>query len=430
MSTMRSLSELKLAVARIEHQSSNLGLRQISEFPLADEHTKKYQFPLHCDLSGIYIGHISTINVAGHSPFLGQWKQTQARHPVFSLPVGARLKLARESYLRFCAFSAEEIANEQLTSNQEELLRVLALAMLHDLTDVRQDCKWLPSFASVVSNWKSLISLSYWKLYLDSPRFKFPSFRIWRETADGDWCGYLQACWERKKDYEKNVSAAITEEEHRRAVEAERIMLRIRDDVVGKRPMSPKLLWRWFEQNMPSRYKKDISTWMSEIFFASEKSIHDNTIRDVELFAEMAAAELPLGSTISHAFFAVLDSKRELLSNYYQGYAILDDDWDSEDGTNASGAAELLEQQEPAGPEPRREDFGSVALFLVAKARWHLASKERTKFRQEALAKQQVASVKPTFIPDLPWKDDEDEDELDATQQFINNNRDYDQDAA
>lgn len=414
-STLRNLTELKLAVARIENSASNMGLKQISEFPLATERTKKYQFPLYCDLTGIHIGSIATINVAGHSPYLGQWKNTQARHPVFSIPIGARLKLARESYLRFCALDPSEIASLEIVQNQEQLLQVLTVAMLHELTEVKQDCIWLPTFATVTTVWNSLLSLSYWKLYLESQRFKFPAFRVFADSADSDLTGFLQACWERKKEYERNVSAAITEEEHRRMAEAERIMLRIRDDIAGKRPMSSKLLWRWFEQNMPPRYKKDIEGWMKDIFFATEKTIHDNTIRDVELFAEMAAAELPLGSSISHAFFEILNSKKSLLTTYYRAYEMLDDD----DFDASDEEATLEEATTPELPEPRKQDFTNLALYLKAKANWQLSRSDRTKHRKAAMAKQQEATVKPTFIPELPWM--QDEDDSDATEQFLDN---------
>lgn len=418
-SSLRSLTELKLAVARIEHSSSNLGLKQISEFPLATQYTKKYQFPLYCDLSGIWIGVISTINVAGHSPYLGQWKATQARHPVFSLPVGRRLKLARESYLRFCALSPEEIADMDTVKQQEQLLRVLALSMLHDLTDVKQDSVWLPSFAIVTNVWSSLLSLSYWKLYLESARFRFPSLRIFPDTADGDLSGFLQACWDRKKEYERNVSAAISEEEQKRLEQAERIMLRIRDDIAGKRPMSSKLLWRWFEQNMPPRYKKDVGGWMQEIFFANEKTIHEWTIKDVELMAEMTAAELPLGSSISHAFFEVLNSKRQLLATYYRAYDILDEGFGEEYEAVESGEAQAP-STEPL-PEPVKTDYVSLALFLKAKALWHLQSSERTKHRKEALAKQSKVTVNPSFIPELPWlEEDAAQDGRDATNHVLN----------
>lgn len=411
MSTLRDLASLKLAVARIEHAGDNQNLRQISSLPLATEATKKYQFPLHCQRTGIYIGSISTINVAGHSPFLGQWRDSQAFHPVFSLPAGAKLKLARESYLRFCALSADEIANTELVAKQEELMQVLLVAILHDMADVKQDSKWMPTFATTVANWKSLISLSYWRLYLESTRFKFPSFRVFPATADGDLRGFLEACWERKKDYERGITAAIDREAAAQAAEAERIMVRIRDDIAGKRPMAPKLLWRWFEQNMPKRYTKDINGWMSDIFFANEKQLHqlEVTVKDIETFAEMAAAELPTGSSISHAFFEVVNSKHQLLANYYQGYAILDSDWEADfvvdQPTTVAGEAVAVEPQ----PEPQRHEFDSTAKYLIAKSKWHLANAERTTHRRAALEKQQQLTVKPSFIPELPWQEEADD---------------------
>lgn len=397
---------------------SSYSLREITDFPLATEQTKKYFYPLHCQLTGLQVGSISTINVAGHSPYLGQWKDTQARHPIFSLPHGALVKLAKTSYLRFCAFSDAEVASEELVSKQEQLLQICAVALLHQLTTVGQEVTWLPSFPAVSENWNSLIGLSYWKLYLESERFRFPSVRINRHERELDLRDYLQVCWDRKKEYERVVNDKAEEEKLKFA---ERMAVAVRNDAAGKRPLSPKLLWRWFQQNMPERYEVDVDNWMKSIFFATEKSIHDWRIADVELFEEMAVAECPTGTATSHAFFEVVRSKHRLLTEYYTGYSVLDDLDFSEHATARDQSA--IESHAAATPEPVRTDYANTALYLKAKASWYLASQASSKHRSAALAEQKTLSVKPTFMPKLPWIEEAPEvDALDEIMAFGSTN--------
>ena len=181
--------------------------------------------PLICQYSGLAVGNITLIKVAGHVPLLSQWKHTQTLHPVFSLESGALLSFARNAWNNFCSLTSEEAANVSVTEKQEKILQVTTLALLHNLGDVKQDYPWLPTIQEVSSCWSSLLQLSYWKNYLESKRFRFPALRISKFNKGIDLQAYLQDCWKVKKDYESKVREAV-EEEKIRTAEAALVALR------------------------------------------------------------------------------------------------------------------------------------------------------------------------------------------------------------
>lgn len=407
----RSLAGLKLQAAF--QAAKTVPLEEISEIPLATEQTKRYMAPLICSRTGITVGSLATITVAGHGPMLGQWRDTMILHPFFSLNPVALLQVARNGWLRFCALSAEEAADQELIKKQEQFLQVAALAMLHNLTEVKQDIIWMPSWHDVASNWTSLMSICYWRAYLDSDRFKFPSIRLSKLERDINLKAFLQTCFDRKKAYEKNIIELADQE---KAELAEKIMKQQIDAVAGKKPLSPKILWRWFCAHMPPRYKKDLDGWMWELFTADESTVLEYTMRDIELFEEIVVTNVELGSTISHAFLEVVRSKHKLLRQHFETYEILIPETIAEQV--ATGEISVSE-------EPKLKDFPSKVKWMIAHSKWKLAQPSARKHQEAEAQRQQQVSVRASHIPDFkslldravpPNEDDlvDDEDNLDS----------------
>lgn len=387
---LRDISTIKLDAAKAAHGGANLSFDEISEIPLATELTKRYLVPLTCTRTGLVVGSIATITVAGHMPLLSQWKDSQAYHPLFSLQPGALLKFSRNSWHRFCALTAEETADEKLVAAQEQLLCICALAMLHNLTEVRQDVTWLPNWQDVVSNWQGLMGLGYWKVFLDSERFRFPNLRISKLNSTVDLRAFIQLCFVRKKEYETTVTANIDDAKKQQAAEA--AMSAIYDDLAGKRPRSIRYLWRWFENTMPSKYHKDIKGWMWDIFSATEKDILDFTVAEVDLFETFFLAECEIGSTISHAFLDVLRSKRELLTTHYNTYEII---------IPTSIAQGVADGSINTTKEPVPTDFPTRAKYITARAKWKLAQPDFGKRQAEASKQQTLVRIKHSSVPKL-----------------------------
>lgn len=358
---------------------------------------------LTCQYSGLTIASIHLIKVAGHVPYLAQWKHTQAFHPLFSLDPGALLKFARNAWNNFCSLTPEEATNAALTEKQEKILQVTALAILHQIADVRQDTPWLPSIQEVSSCWSSLLQLAHWKNYLESARFRFPSIRISKFNKGIELQAYLQSCWAVKKDYESKVREAV-EEEKLRAAEA--ALVALRNDLVTKAPKSKKLLWRWFLAHIPSRYSRDTEGWMWELFDAeTESEISEFTVADIDLFEEIVLCEIPTGSSVSHAFLERLAHKRKILTNRFHTFEIL--------------IPKIIETGKADGSiaekEPVATDFANRAKFLVAHAKWKLAHSDLNKHRRAAETMQEKVTVNPSYRPDISQflaASEEDDDDL------------------
>jgi hypothetical protein len=363
--SIRSLTSSSLAAALKAH--SQAGLAELAHMPTAAASKKQLAFPLTCQYTGISCGTLMLPTIAGYLPLLSQWKQQQVLHPVFSLELTPLLQFSKNTWLRYCSFSNEEIENNALTSQQEQMLQVCALAILHQLSDVRQDVPWLPTF---------------------SKRFNFPALRISRLEQSIDLFGYLQTCWDKKKQYESSVNEMIEEEKGKIA---ERALLAIRDELAGKRPLSQKLLWRWFLANLPKRYAKDADAWMWDLFTAKDTAIFEFTMADIDLFEEIFLSECPTGSSISYTFLEVLRSKRALLENHFEAFDILP----SVQLQQAAATGEI------AAAEPKLADFASKLLFIIAHAKWKLTHGSSSKHRDIAIAKQQQVTVKASFMPDL-----------------------------
>lgn len=361
--------------------------------------------PIICTRTGITVAALSVTKIAGHVPFLSQWQHTQALHPIFSLEQVALLQFARNCWSNFCALSQEEAGNAAVTDKQELLLRVTALAIVHQMSDVDQTIVWLPSLQEVYTNWTSLMQLSYWKNYLESKRFKFPDLRISKNNKGIDLTGYIQDCWAVKKAYETRVRDSIEAEKVR---SAEIALKGIRDDVTAKTPKSKKLLWRWFLAHIPARYERDTAGWMWELFDAeTESEISEFTMADIDLFEEIFLCEVPTGSSISAAFLERLRHKRKILETKFEAFEIMVPD--SITAGIADGSISTV--------EPKPGDFDTKVKYMVAMAKWKLAHTDQNKHREAAIAKQQAITVSPTFIPnidDVLGRTDDDTDDLDS----------------
>lgn len=349
-----------------------------------------------CQYTGIQVATVTCIRVAGHIPYLDQWKHTQAIHPLFSLELKPLLQFATNAWAHFCSLTPEETANESLTARQEKILQVTALALLHSIAEVQQSTTWLPTIQEVSSCWSSLLPLAHWKNYLESQRFRFPALRISKNNKAIDLQAYLQTCWQVKKDYETRVREAV---ELEKLAAAEAALVGIREDLVRKAPRSKKLLWRWFLAHIPSRYARDTEGWMWELFDAeTEAEISEFTIADIDLFEEIVLCEIPTGTSISHAFLDRIAHKRKLLETKFTTFEILIPDAitkGKEDGTIAV-------------EEPRPEMFQSRAQFLVAHARWKLANTDTSKHRRAAAEKQAEITVRASHVPTLELDEGED----------------------
>lgn len=398
---LRNLTQTKLhaALAATAVPSD----KAVAETPTAKAATKSYLLPLTCSRTGITVGSVSVATIAGHMPFIGQWRDTMVLHPLFSMRPVALLQFSKNCWFRFCSFSKEEAEDDRLTAKQEETIRVAALCMLYNLAKIRQDMPWMPAWQDVAAHWSSLMALSYWRAKLDSDRFRFPAIHISKLENGFELGAYLQRCWDVKKEYESTVNERIELEKLKRTEDA---MVALRDELAGVVPNSHRQVWRWVLAHLPKRYAPDTEGWMKTLYFAKGDAIRDFTIADIDLFEQIVMCEVPTGSSISHNFFKYLDTKRSVLQQHVDTFEILI----PQQIVDSKAAGEI------SAVEPRVTDFPNKVAYLVAHAKWKLAYPTPFAASISLADQQKVRTVKASYIPELPdWGDsEEDEDVIDV----------------
>lgn len=315
------------------------------------------RYDIYCRYSGVFIGSLSYETVAGHMPYLSQWKEMQALHPAFSMPVGRLLAYARGEYNRLIKASEDG----ETTPRQDEILKVCWLAVFHSLGGVRQECAALPSIQVVQATLQRLFALAYWRWKLDSKRFAFPEFKINRTNANQRFenvSHYLDACFDIKKQYEEGIKE-LDEAEKARAAEA--ALKALRNSWIV--PVSKRALWQWVRAHLPEKYSADAAGWMSTIFLGSDRTVLDFDLDEVEMMEHIIIGECPAGTGVLAAVRERIDAIKKLHVDRREAFSV--------DLTEF----QETQQAEPM-PEPKKQDYPTAAAFVRAKAIWWLAQSE------------------------------------------------------
>lgn len=319
-----------------------------------------YIHPLNCSITGVPLGHLDLKVSGGHIPYLSHWNEAICRHPFFSMEQSRLLSFMRDEWNRL----AKEITDETITDLEAQNLRVGFVAILHSLGSIKQDqgVVCFPEISTVQSNLESLIALAYWQNYLDSKRFSFPYLHISRLNNNSDLAAigdYLDACWEKKREYDAGISEI---QERERARITEKAILAIRNSF--NKPVSKKLLWKWVKDHLPKKWHPDAEGWLATIFLGSVATSLEFEIEDIELMEEIIVSSCPIGNGIMFAVRERIEEIKKGFRDHYDTFTLLEDE--------LSFIEEVKATQEDV-PEPKESDFKTKALFYVARAKWQLA---------------------------------------------------------
>lgn len=331
---------------------------------------KPIAYTLNCTLTGTPIGSIQLYPVAGVLPYIGLWKDSTLHHPLFAMPTGRLLAFARGEYQRLIKLSKDEEA----TLQEERTLQICFVAVLHTFGRIVQDAPALPPI-EVVQQWMPrLFKLAYWKHYLDSKRFQFPEWRLNSVNANEKMQNvgyYIEACEDLRHEYETGKKS-LAEEARLKATEE--AMKKLRSTWIA--PVGKKALWKWCYAHLSqTKYAQDASTWMQELFLASNRGILDweeekqQTLDAIKTLQDFILDACPGGNIIMHAVSERIEEMRKLVVDHVEAFTVDLGEWARPD----------LEELDP---EPKKEDFASNIEFIRAKARWNLqksAFEKRTK---------------------------------------------------
>ena len=332
---------------------------------------------LHCQYSGLYIGKLEMHTVAGHLPYLSHWKEMAARHPVFSLSENKLLAFARGEWNRL----AKRAADEQATDQEEAILRVCFLAVLHTLDSIKQECPSLPPMHIVQNNMSRLFALAYWHHYLDSKRFRFPSYKINKANANDRFEGisdYLDLCFEIKQDYEEGVTEL---QEQEKAAAADRAMKALRNSWIV--PVGNKQLYRWVRAHLPTKYEADAQGWMSTLFMGSERTICDFDKDDIKLLHEIILSECPKGNGIMNAVETRLTAIMNIYTDNKEAFSVDFEDFEDDAPLKALRSVSSAPNSMEA---PQQKDFPNKVAFMRANALWYLQQRAIASKTQDSKA--------------------------------------------
>lgn len=317
---------------------------------------KKESVAIYCRYSGIQIGCLEYMTVAGHLPYISHWDKMQALHPLFSLSKHKLLSFARAEWKRL----GKRALDNEVSEHEEQILRVCFLAMLHSLESVDQQLPGLPEMHTVAANIEKLFSLAYWQMYLGSKRFAYPEYRVSKLNANSNFQyvgDYLSVCFHVKTAYESGISEA---EEALRVTAADNALKALRNSWI--QPVSNKQLWRWIRSYLPAKYEADAQGWIATIFLGNENAILKFDKDEIQLMAEIIETECPQGTGIMPAVRARLD---EILTVYTDNKEAFDVDFSDYAPT----------EDKPALVQPLRKNFASMADFIRANAAFYLQSR-------------------------------------------------------
>ena len=329
-----------------------------------------------CQRSGLQIGTLELVATAGTLPYLTQWKEGVACHPVFAMDHAKLLEFARSEWQRL----AQRAIDSEISDGDSNILRVSYLAMLHSLESVQQEQPGLPSLSVVQGSIEGLFNLAAWKFFLESKRFKFPTLKISKANKNLDFSNvtdYLATCFKVKEDYETKVTESV---EKAKIEAAERALAAIRSEWVT--PASKKMLFQWVRAHLPEKYHADGQGWLGTLFLGNEKAIVEFEKEDIALFEEILLSSCPAGNSIFKAVRERIEAVKTLWEQHHEAWEI-----DLGDDDYADPVARLLvngqKQAVPdPGPEPQLNNFSTRGQYLQAHARWQIAS---AKFNKDKL---------------------------------------------
>ncbi len=338
---------------------------------------------IYCQRTGVAIASMQLLQQAGKLPYLSNWKDSQAFHPLFSLPQPQLLAWTRKNW-NFLFRNTVDRA----TDLQKQQFQIAFMAILHTLNCVDQKNPALPSFETVQVNMQRLLELAYWYNYLDSRRFKFPTLRISKLNDNlqlDDIRTYFDICDSVRHDWETSKDARQEDAKLEAARRAEKAVAGSHVKAVSK-----KQLWNWFLASLQANNSKKYNhpEWMewkedaAKLWFSSENQQLTFSPDDVDTIEEVFITECTLGTTVSHAFTRELSRIRENIVNHQKIFEI---DWVStiqantgnvtrvdQQGNKVAGTS--IEDTPPDNPgeAPTISQFNNRVDWIRAKAKYDI----------------------------------------------------------
>lgn len=364
-------------------------------------------YRLQCKRSGVTIGVIEFLVTAGTASYLSHWNDLVAMHPVFSFQFQKLTKFTRDEWDRL----AQRVEDETATEVEQQILQLCFLALLYSLDSVKQDTAALPPIHLVVSHLRDLMALASWKFYLESQRFRFPTFHIAKINTNESFENighYIQTCFDIRKQYETQKHEMEERDKIRTAAAAAQALASN-----WATPVSKKILWAWVQANLSEGYQADGIGWMATIFLGGKTAICSFEKEEIEMMEEIIYTECPAGTGVMHAVRTRMNQIWSIWKSHYTDYEVDLSDF-------APGAGILVNGVRPQPPDPGDEpvliDFDKKWKFFVAHGTWKVAKAAWDKYWKDQAIKKIAAddpilrALEDSMRTDDAVRDNEDSD--------------------
>jgi hypothetical protein len=315
---------------------------------------------LYCQKTGLKIANLECISSFGALPYAAAWKESIFYHPCFSLPPVRLLAFARSEQRKLARIEDPDATN----------LRAAFVAILDQLGSIEFKAPCLPEYEIVQTNLPALFALAYWKFQLESKRFKFPTYRITKETRSLSGIkAYLDLCFEIKHEYE---TSSRTPAEAMDSFMADNALKKLRSGWVA--PITNKELFKWVRAYLPAKYEADAQGWMATLFLGSEKKILLFEKEDIQLLIDIILSECPAGTGMMKAVEERLNLIQKTWADNKEAFSVDFEEMDLEE--------ELIESRSvsaaPASTEePKEKDFPNKVAYIKARAFWYLNEQKK-----------------------------------------------------
>lgn len=341
-----------------------------------------------CPRSGLPLAKVEALCSHGW-PLLSSLSSTVGGilHPIYGFPLEKliaklRTELQSAESVEWCA-QDHDIQEIKLTMSAIMYALDCIWQPATDSALWKQQEASLPGWPICVGTGKRFLHLASWYHYATSKRLVFPKYRISKLNNNLGWenfGGWLDEAFEIKEKWEKGREALKDAEELKLRTEA---LLTVRAENIYKR-IDFKKVWNWIDIQMKEspNYPVGRRETFKSIFLSGDLHPEDWTLDDIEDVQVAVLETCDIGNEIMHFIQTRLKHIHTIIDEFYSSFTIL-----SSQSADVLGKPGEATQQEIEAttkfmskfdskaailtelpPEPKRENFTSLALFIKAQA--------------------------------------------------------------
>jgi hypothetical protein len=370
---------------------------------------------INCPRSGLPLAKVEALCSHGW-PLLSTLSSTTGGilHPIYGFPLERligklRAELQQAEQISWCCMDSEMREIQLSISATMYALDCMWLPHPDAISQRKQLEASLPKWEVCVGSGTRFLALASWFHYATSKRLSFPLYRVSKLNNNLGWenfSAWLDDAFEVKERWEKGRESLKDAEELKLRTEA---LLTVKAENIYKRIDFMKV-WAWIDAQMKAseKYPAGRRETFKTIFLSGDMHPEDWTLDDIE-DVQMAVLETcDIGNEIMHFIQKRLKHIRAMIQEFYSSFTIL--------SSNSIGLlanpGEATEEEKKATdafmskfdskldilselpPEPKRESFASMGLFIKAQAEWRILKRRfDAKAEKDKASAQQQASA-------------------------------------